>query len=135
MSWPANAGDPVDIWPCSKKFTSVLIVFFRSPGWPAFAGHDKRDWCLVQLVRKTDVVVPYAFEHDFHAAGADHPFQAVIAVFALEHARLHRARDLAHRLQRGRGRVGRFLHRGPPVRTLQPAAERRGVAGTDAVAA
>ena len=59
-------------------------------------GHGARPVRLGKFVRETDIVVPDAFEHDVEAAGADHPLQAMVAIFALEHAALHRAGDLRH---------------------------------------
>ena len=37
-----------------------------------------------------------AFEHDFDAAGADHPFEPVIAIFALEQSAFHRIIHIGH---------------------------------------
>ena len=47
LSWPANAGHPVEIWAISQcSGNSCLFGSHRGtqPGWPAFAGHDSFIW-------------------------------------------------------------------------------------------
>jgi hypothetical protein len=45
LSWPANAGHPAEdaLGFNETGDSSTFGTWIASPGWPAFAGHDKRD--------------------------------------------------------------------------------------------
>src|SRR5437667_909140 len=60
-----------------------------------------------ELGAETDVPLSHAVEHDVDAAAAEHPLQPVIAVLALEHARLDQLRDHLEALHALRRRLER----------------------------
>src|SRR5260221_2806436 len=87
-----------------------------------------------QLVGEADIVVFDAFKHHVETSRADHPFQPVVAIFALEQPTFYSARDLSHRLQRSCGSLRGLLHRWTRICALKPLAERGMLVRSDAVA-
>src|SRR5271166_1803472 len=100
----------------------------RKAPWPERAGRRFGRRCrarpapsrLVELAEEPDVFPRETVENDLEAASADHPLEAMVAIFALKESLLDELRDIRHPGDNRRRLFGGGRYARPLVHPFEP---------------